>query len=157
LIIYLDTSALLKRYVRESGSEDVKEWLTSAEFIGSSVLTRPEMASALSRAVRSGYLSSEQAQELKNQYREDWSKIVEITVSDLLIARAETLAWEQKLRGYDSVHLAAAFLWQEMLQVPITLVTFDRQLWEAGQRTGLQVLPNPRNASLSTAIDYREE
>jgi predicted nucleic acid-binding protein len=141
LIIYLDTSALLKRYVREPGSDVVKDWLTSAEFVGSSILTRPEMVSALSRAVKGGYLSFEQALELRKLFYEDWSTIAEIAISELLISRAEALAWEYKLRGYDSVHLAAALLWQEMLQASITLVTFDRQLWEAGQQTGLQVLP----------------
>jgi predicted nucleic acid-binding protein len=142
LIIYLDTSALLKRYVREPGSDELKNWLNSAEVAGSSILTRSEMISALSRAEKGGYLSSEQALELRKLFYEDWSNIAEIAISELLIRRAEALAWEFKLCGYDSVHLAAALLWQEILQAPITLATFDRQLWEAGQRAGLQVLPN---------------
>lgn len=58
-----------------------------------------------------------------------------------LIAQAELLVWELGLRGYDTVDLAAALAWQEEMSQPITLATFDRQLWTAAQDGGLAVFP----------------
>ncbi len=58
-----------------------------------------------------------------------------------MVAQAEGLAWEQGLRGYDAVHLASALLWQSSLSRPVTLATFDRQLWDAAQLVGLEVWP----------------
>jgi len=52
MILYLDTSALLKRYVAEPGSKDVISLIDLADAVGSSLLTRVEMASALTKAVR---------------------------------------------------------------------------------------------------------
>jgi hypothetical protein len=46
----------------------------------------------------------------------------------MVIARADILAWEHQLRGYDAVHLAAAVLWQEAIGAPVTMATFARQL-----------------------------
>jgi hypothetical protein len=66
---------------------------------------------------------------------------VRIRVTETLVARTDSLAWQYGLRGYDAVHLAAALLWQEGLEESVTLATFDRQLWEAGKQSGLAVFP----------------
>ena len=55
--------------------------------------------------------------------------------------KADALAWEHDLRGYDAVHLASALFWQESLGEPVTIATFDAQLWQAGQPIGLSVWP----------------
>ena len=52
--------------------------------------------------------------------------------------KASRIAFEYELRGYDSLHLAAAFLWQEALATPVTLATFDRELWLAARDVGLE-------------------
>ena len=62
-------------------------------------------------------------------------------MNENLVSRAESLAWEYKLRGYDAVHLAAAQLWQGQMEHPVTLATFDQQLWEAAELAGLGVWP----------------
>jgi prevent-host-death family protein len=53
----------------------------------------------------------------------------------------ELAAEEYGLRGYDSVHLAAALLWQERVGYPVVLATFDAELWQAAHRAGLEVWP----------------
>jgi predicted nucleic acid-binding protein len=46
-----------------------------------------------------------------------------------------------ELRGYDAVQLAAASLWQKSLEIPVTLISFDRQLWTAARHEGMIVRP----------------
>ncbi|MGC2063967.1 MAG: hypothetical protein WA610_13405 [Thermodesulfovibrionales bacterium] len=62
-------------------------------------------------------------------------------MTEVLLSRAATLAWEQGLRGYDAVHLAAAHVWQDIIGEPVTLASYDRQLWEAAKVTGLTSWP----------------
>lgn len=62
-------------------------------------------------------------------------------MNESLVARAESLAWEYHLRGYDSVHLAAAQIWQEAPGYAVTLATFDQDLGEAAQKADLDVWP----------------
>ena len=57
------------------------------------------------------------------------------------VSRAEALAWDFALRGYDAVQLASALTWQEAVGEGITLATFDRQLWDAGKKAGVRIWP----------------
>ena len=62
-------------------------------------------------------------------------------MGEKLVALAEELAWNYRLRGYDAVHLAAAMVWADSMGGEMWLATFDRELWEAGRRSGLNVWP----------------
>jgi len=67
----------------------------------------------------------------------DWEHLVRLQVGEPLVARAAGLAWEHGLRGYDTVHLAAALLWHEALGEPVTVATYDKQLWRGALASGL--------------------
>jgi uncharacterized protein len=64
-----------------------------------------------------------------------------VAVTEALVTRAEALAWEHALRGYDAVQLASAVSWQESLGTDVVLATFDTHLWKAAQRAGLHAWP----------------
>jgi predicted nucleic acid-binding protein len=66
---------------------------------------------------------------------------VRLHLTEATLARAESLAWEHGLRGYDAAHLACAFQWQESIGERVTLATFDRQLSDAGRRAGMFTWP----------------
>ena len=140
-ITYLDTSALIKRYVEELGSEELKDWWPSMALFGTALVTRTEMAAALAKASRMGWLQTEAAQYAWDIFREDWQSLAVIEITSILVERAGELAWSDGLRGYDAVHLAALIPWQDALGQEITLGTFDRQLWEAAQKRGIKVFP----------------
>ena len=70
-----------------------------------------------------------------------WPDFAKVPVTEALVARAEALAWDATLRGYDAVQLASALTWQESVGAQITLATFDRQLWDAGKQVGMHVWP----------------
>jgi predicted nucleic acid-binding protein len=140
-ILYLDTSALVKQYVREAGSLEVQGLIRSAEHAGTSLIARTEMAAALARAARMKLLSSDEAGAAWTQFLSEWPSLSRLKVSGQIVDRAADLAWEYSLRGYDAVHLASALLWQETLEVGVSLATFDRELWSAGKRAGLTPWP----------------
>ena len=141
MILYLDTSALVKRYVRESGSEEVSTLIERAEIIGSSLLTQVEMASALSKAVRMKWVDADPAERAWRDFLTHWQSVARLSMTPVVAQRASRLAWEHGMRGYDAAHLAAALLWQESLESPVTLATFDRELWLAAQKEGMSVWP----------------
>lgn len=147
MILYLDSSALVKRFVREDGSAAVGQAVDHAEMVGTVLLSRAEVAAALGRAVRVRVLPPKAAARSLATFRKHWTDLVRLPVTEATIARADALAWEYGLHGYDAVHLAAALLWQEGLGVPLVLATFDRRLWETAGQVGLaaypESLPNP--------------
>lgn len=141
MILYLDTSALVKRYVAEPGTAAVTAAIAAAAVTGTSIISRAEMAAALSKAVRVNALSPDMAASALQVFRQEWASLVRIQATEVLLARADSLAWELGLRGYDAVHLASALLWQEGLSAAVTLATFDRRLREAAADSGLFVFP----------------
>lgn len=142
MIIYFDTSALVKRYLRETDSEKVMALFGEADHLfGSAVLTQVEMAATFQRAVRMEAASPRLAAEVWGDFLDHWHSFTRLRIFAGTIERASENAWKYELRGYDALHLAAALLWQETLGMRITLATFDRELWLASQKAGMLSWP----------------
>jgi predicted nucleic acid-binding protein len=141
MILYLDTSALVKRYIQEAGTDEVIALLESAESVGSASLTKVEMAAAFEKTVRQGWVKRKIAMQAWQDFLDHWSSFTRLNTSSGSIDRASALAWEYGLCGYDAVHLACALLWKETLETQITMATFDRDLWQASKKAVLAVWP----------------
>ncbi|RMF86142.1 MAG: PIN domain-containing protein [Nitrospinota bacterium] len=144
MILYFDASAIVKRYVAEPGSEEVQALLAKAEVVGTGIVSRVEVAATLAQAVRMRALSQKEAAVALDYFSAEWIRFNRLQPTEQVVAQASTLAWEQGLRGYDAVHLACALFWKEMLGKSVCMVTYDRQLWEASRRAGLEVFPGER-------------
>ena len=146
MIAYLDASALVKRYLAERGSRETIALTAESELIATSIITRAEVAAAFAKAARAGLVSQERARRAQRSFAGDWPDLVRVPVTEGLVERAETLAWEHGLRGYDAVQLASALSWQESLGAEVVLATFDEQLWEAGPKAGVKAWPEKLRA-----------
>jgi predicted nucleic acid-binding protein len=141
MTIYLDASALVKRYIAETGTQEVAHLFTGPTIIGTSLITQAEVAAALGKAARVGLLLRDEAFVALQVFRTQWPSLVRLQVSESTVSHAGTLAWEHGLRGFDAVHLSAALSWQENIRAPVTFATFDRQLWQAAKAAGLEAWP----------------
>jgi uncharacterized protein len=142
VIAYLDASALVKRYLVERGSRETIELTSQAELIATSIISRAEVAAGLAKAVRTRLVRLDVARSAQRLFTGDWLDLVRVPVTEALVERAEALAWEHGLRGYDAVQLASALSWQESVGKEIVLATFDRELWDAGRTAGLLTWPD---------------
>jgi len=141
MIVYLDASALVKLYVEETGSAQVKALLGEAQAAGTGVLSRAEVVAALAKAVRVGLILREAGLKAVASFNMDWEQLIRVQFSEALAARGATLAWEHGLRGYDAVHLATALAWRETLGETVTVATYDRELWRGAKASGLPAWP----------------
>lgn len=147
---YADSSALVKRYVNETGSAWVQSLCdpSSEHVIALAHIGLVEIAAALAMKVRQGTLSPIIRDNLLRDLRHDaqiqyW--LIDVDYS--LIERAVELTRQHKLRGYDAVHLSAALFLHETLvqaQLPApVLVCADNDLSIAAQSVGLSTVdPN---------------
>ena len=141
MIAYLDASALVKRYVAEAGSAEVGGLIGQAEAAGTAIISRSEVAAALAKAVRMRLLPRDEAASALQVFNSEWESLVRLQMTEVLVFRAASLAWDHGLRGYDAAHLASALFWQDMLGAPVTVASYDRQRWEAAKATGLIAWP----------------
>lgn len=141
MIAYLDASALVKRYVAEAGSAEVGGLIDRAAVVGTAIISRAEVAAALAKAVRMALLTRKEGNSALQLLSAEWESLVRLQMTEILVSRAASLAWDYSLRGYDAAHLASALFWQDMLGEPVTVASYDRQLWNAAQATGLIAWP----------------
>ena len=141
MILYLDASALVKRYIQEKGSGDVNAWIEAAEMVVTGLITRVEIAAAIARVGRMSLIPPEEALAALRQFRSEWESFRRLPITENTVIRGDALAYEHNLRGYDATHLACALIWQETLGLPVTLASFDGQLIQAAREMGMDHLP----------------
>ena len=152
MFLYLDSSALVKRYIDEPHSEEVAHLMDETLAIGTSAISRVEVGAALARAARGKRLDAEGARGAQEQLAEDWPDFGKVPVTDRLLTRAERLAWKHGLRAYDAVQLAAALVCEETiteLDESVLFACFDDELTAAANDEGLRTGPDPSPATVS--------
>lgn len=107
MIVYLDTSSLVKLYVEEKGSRLVRELVERAELVATSVVTYAEARAALARQRREGGLTAAGFGRAKSDFEQDWPKYLAVEVNKAVYRSAGDLAEKHHLRGFDSLHLAS--------------------------------------------------
>ncbi len=130
-MLVVDTSALLKRYVEEEGSQKVLELMRDdAQWCASSL----GLAEARVTLCHIGF-DADALIDRVAALRGDWERFLIVPVDDLCLSRAVEIGCEQRVRTLDAVHLAAA----DRLPRGATFVTFDDRQAEAGRALGLAV------------------
>ena len=142
-MIYLDTSALVKRYVKEDGSEIVGSIVTQQKVIAPSKLAYAEMLSALMRKHRAGEIQRKPLDRVIGQFETDWEKLVIVEFHNELLEIIKSLIEKYPLRGADAVHLSSAMWLQESTKTRLTFVTSDISLLSAARAEDLEII-NPQ-------------
>ncbi len=141
MILYLDTSALVKRYFREPSSDEVIAlWKNATEIIISSVAYAEALASFY-RKKRETDLREATARKVIQTFRQDWKSFIRIEVNDALNEYLDNTLQKHSLRGFDAIHLASAVLMRESLREDILFVCFDQVLARAAHSEGFDTFP----------------
>ena len=150
---YVDTSALIKRYVDEVGSDWLRATLNVHPPPSIIVvhLIIVEMTSALTRRIREDTLTPTDYVQVQNAFRADCLNEYEmVTAVGDIIDQANRLLEKHPLRAYDAVHLAAAVVANQQLLAhgftPLIFLSADDRLNKAATAEGLAV-DNPNNHS----------
>jgi uncharacterized protein len=150
-VYFVDSSALVKRYINETGSQWILKLCNPASNhdIVIAAIAGVEIIAAITRRAKGGSLDSADSAALCHQFRIDLETEYQvIEISDRIITAAMNLAQAQGLRGYDTVQLAAACAVNGLCienSLPfVTLVSADSELNEAAIREGLKV-ENPNH------------
>jgi predicted nucleic acid-binding protein len=141
-MIYLDSSALVKRYLEEVGSNTVRSVITSAAAIATSKLSFPEMLSAFMRKRRAGEIGSKALYGVVHKFETDWYHFFIIEFHDELLPKVKTLVEKHPLKAADAVHLSSALWLKQTTKADLTFVTSDSNLLKAALAEKLQVM-NP--------------
>ncbi len=141
-MIYLDTSALVKKYVIEVGTEKVRDLLRGKSRVITSLLTYAEVCAAFSRKRRKGGIEEKSYQRIWKSFLIDWETFTLVELWQELFPYIRRLTENHPLRGGDAVHLSTALWVQETVGSLITFIAADNHLITAAKKEGLEII-NP--------------
>ncbi|PKQ27332.1 MAG: VapC toxin family PIN domain ribonuclease [Actinobacteria bacterium HGW-Actinobacteria-4] len=137
-LVYLDTSALLKLCVLETGTPLAVALWEGAGTLVTSRIADAEVRSVLSTAERIGRIDAAPAAKARDRWDELRPGLTLVEVSPRVADAAAELADKRPLRAGDAIHLASALLLREAEPL---FAAWDRRLASAARAEGLTVLP----------------
>jgi hypothetical protein len=152
-VLYLDSSALIKHYVNEAGTDALnarlREEVAGLRSVFTSVLTYAEMHGAFARLTRDKPISTDESARLHDSFDADWVlSISPIELESNVLGIARNLLKELPLRSADAVHLASALWLRDMARLsmkpdqykgPLVFVCSDKRLSKAALQKQIEV------------------
>jgi predicted nucleic acid-binding protein len=132
-MIYLDSSALVKRYVAEPGSDAIDRLLADHPHAATSRLAYPEILSALNRKQQAKEISTGVLGSLVKAFESDWKKLFVLEFDDELLPVIKKAIRKHAIRGADSVHLASAMWLRSVLKEDVVFACSDAKLLDAAR------------------------
>ncbi len=140
-MIYLDTSAFVKKYVAEEGSENIVTIMQSS-VIATSRLTYPEILSTFVRRFRVGDITNNKLKEILKDFESDWDCFTILDIHEELLPIIKNVIEKHYLRGADSIHLSSALWLKDTINEDVAFVASDINLLNAASSEGLNSI-NP--------------
>lgn len=134
--VFFDTSAFVKRYVSEAGTDTVLEWCDQATEIILSGIALPEIISAFCRLQREGKITDTQYRQLKSLLLADIEDAAICDLSPIVLMQTISSLEKNVLRGMDAIHIGSAIA----LKADV-FVSADKHQLDAAARMGLRVEP----------------
>lgn len=132
--VFFDTSAFVKRYVHEAGTDAVLQWCDQASEIILSGIALPEIVSTFCRLQREGKITETQYRQLKSLLMADIEDAAMGDLTPVVLGQAIWSLERNVLRGMDAIHIGCAVA----LKADVFISADKRQL-EAAARSGLRV------------------
>ena len=132
--VFFDSSAFVKRYVEETGTDQVLAWCDKASEISLSGIALPEIISAFCRLRREMRLSEVQYRGLKGSLLADIEDITLCALTPAVLGRTIASLEQHRLRGMDAIHIGSALVLNADW-----FVTADQRQCEAAIQSGLRV------------------
>lgn len=141
-MIYLDTSALVKKYAIESGTNEVRALLEKEDTIITSKLTYAEVCASFARKLREGNMGKASYSKAWESFLNDWEVFTLVEVREEIFPLIHKLTQTHPLRGADAVHLSSALWVGKEIGQPLRFIASDGLLLNAAVKEGLEVI-NP--------------
>ena len=140
MILFCDTSALVKLYILEDSSREMQTLAGAASAIAVCRIAWAEMMAAVARRAREFPNDADAIEVVRKRLRTDWPSYVVVEVTQALVELAGEYADTFALRAYDSVQLASAQKTYLQLGQNMRFCCFDKQLNTAAKTLGLPLL-----------------
>lgn len=138
MILFCDTSALVKLYVIEDSSDKMAEQAAASEIIAVCRISWVEIMSAMARRSREQPRDASAITRARKRVADDWRSYLTLEITQELVELAGEYADAFALRAYDSVQLAAARTVHQELPSDVKFACYDARLVKAARVLGIE-------------------
>lgn len=138
-MIYFDSSALVKRYIEEEGSDKVNALLKEGPFAVVSRLAYPEILAAITRRHKAGDIETGAFERIKNAFKADWASLGVIEMHKEVFQLIDEVIAAHGLKGADSIHLSTALWLKRATREHVVFVASDLELLKAAKAERLEI------------------
>jgi predicted nucleic acid-binding protein len=154
MILYLGTTSLVKLYLDEPHSDEIRDWAVVAEMLATCRSAFTEVMSAIDQRLRINDLSRKVYDTFVKQFSEDWAHFVKVDFNDI---EAGAFVKKYGLTRFGAIHLSAAKLikeehsklipslrkaYKDQNGLSLFFASSDESLCKAATAEGLKVLPS---------------
>lgn len=142
MLLYADTSALMKKYIHESGTDRLLDLLAEAEFLFTSALTELELIAGLQGMKKMHRLDSPSCRKIAASMDQDLLRgsISVVGISQEVVSLSRRLIKQRQLRAPDAIQLSSALLTRRRSHTPTHFLCADQKLLDAARLEGLRCL-----------------
>lgn len=140
MILFFDTSALVKLYIVEEGSESTHRAARGAEILAVSRIAWAEFHAALAQRARMVPADEPALAQARLAIASQWPDFLVVEVSQRVVELAGEHADLYALRAYDAVQLATVDHLGHQSEKPVKFACFDRRLNKAATALGMTCL-----------------
>ncbi len=127
--IYLDASAWVKRYLTETGDLSVQAVFDNPDHcLFASRLGMIEVTSSVSRQRTTRLPIEEEQIRFLLQIQDHWENMQVVLLTEQILETAFYFAWNDRLKGADSIHAAIVYHLNVVQNTPVALFCYDDAL-----------------------------
>jgi hypothetical protein len=161
-VYYLETSALVKRYKTEKGSDVIEELFNGTkgnEGFATSLFTVLEVTATITRLFRGGVLDESPYITIMSRFLRDIRDLVVLPVENELILESIEVARGHYLKAGDAVQIASALQVSGLLGEgdEVVMIASDRDVCAAWLALGLKLINPESDDAMLNLLELRDE
>lgn len=142
MILYLDTSAIVKKYFKEQGSAEViRLWKKTSSIITSTVAYAETLAAIHRKKRETADIDQSIFKAIRIAFEKDWKSFIHVDVTSALNKTIKRVIATHPLKGFDAIHLASALIVRQRIEEEFIFACYDKSLNKSAGKEGLITLP----------------
>ena len=142
MILYADTSALVKKYIAEDGTQETQDLLHECDYVVTSAFTELEMLSTVEISKKLRRIASPSYRNILGAIEKDFQEgsLVIINITESILKTSKRLIQQRHLRAPDALQLSSALQTKKRLGTNVEFLCADHTLIEAARLEGLSCI-----------------
>jgi predicted nucleic acid-binding protein len=142
MILYLDTSAIVKKYFKEQGSvEVIRLWKKTSSIITSTAAYAETLAAIHRKKREMADIDQSIFKAIRIAFEKDWKSFIHVDVTSALNKTIKRVIVTHPLKGFDAIHLASALIVRQRIDEEFVFACYDKSLNKSAGKEGLITLP----------------